>query len=148
MTVERETLTDLVSAALGPGGLTFQAFQARAVDPDSGYRPSTGTIQKIRDGKLVKIHPELVAALAAGLGRSSREVGIAAHRQYIGTPLVTADIYADQHPPEVNLGVTGSAGLDAKNTPLTLEVLEKYLAQREQRMVERDNPEGDDAAEA
>lgn len=148
MTVERETLTDLVSAALGPGGLTFQAFQARAVDPDSGYRPSTGLIQKIRDGNLVKIHPQLVAALAAGLGRSSREVGLAAHRQYIGTPLETSDIYPDQHPPEVNVSVTGVPGLDAKNTPVTLEVLEKYLAQRDRQLSERDNPQGDDAAEA
>ncbi|MEU8136038.1 hypothetical protein [Streptodolium elevatio] len=148
MTVERETLTDLVSAALGPGGLTFQAFQARAVDPDSGYRPSTGLIQKIRDGSLVKINPSLVRAIAAGLGRSSREVGIAAHRQYIGTPLETSDIYPDQHPPEVNIGVTGVPGIDAANTPLTLEVLEKYLALREQRLAERDSPEGDDAAEA
>jgi len=145
MTAQRETLTDLVSASVGPGGRwTYVAFQKRAVDPETGYSPSTGTIQKIREGALVKINPELVRAMAAGLGLPVARVGRAAHHQYIGTPLETRDPFAGEHPDDVNVTVTAVPGMGRDDMPLTLGLLKKFLAEREG----AEEPRGDDAAQA
>jgi hypothetical protein len=134
MTQQRETLTDLVAAAVGPDGRwTYQAFQARAVDPETGYRPSTGLIQKIKEGSLVKINPELVRAIAAGLGKSSREVGLAAFHQYIGTPLESRDPFPGEHLGDTTVTVTAVPGATAEDMPLTLGHLKRILAEIEER---------------
>lgn len=128
MTAERETLTDLVGSAVGPGGRwTYVAFQKRAVDPDTGYRPSTGTIQKIKEGQLVKIKPELVRAIAAGLGLPVARVGVAAHTQYIGTPLESRDPFPGEHSPAAAVTVTAVPGMTSDDMPVTLGHLKRIL---------------------
>lgn len=85
MTQETETLTELVAARVGPGGvMTYRKFEERAVDPESGHRPSRGTLWKIANGERVIIDKEIVGAVAAGLGLPPERVQAAAAYQYLG----------------------------------------------------------------
>lgn len=85
MTTAAETLTDLVSARVGEGrDLTYRAFEDRALDPATGYRPSRDTVWKIAKGKPVKVSPELVRAVAAGLSLPLSRVQAAAAYQFTG----------------------------------------------------------------
>lgn len=86
MTTKPETLTRLVADRVGDGRelMSYRAFEQRAVDPDSGYRPSRNTIWKIRHGKPVNVDPQLVGAVAAGLGLDPQRVQAAAAYQYTG----------------------------------------------------------------
>lgn len=86
MTTTPETLTRLVADRVGDGrdSMSYRAFEQRAVDPDSGYRPSRNTIWKIRHGKPVNVDPRLVGAIAAGLGLDPQRVQAAAAYQYTG----------------------------------------------------------------
>jgi hypothetical protein len=127
MTVEQETLTDLVGAVVGPGGRwTYQAFQARAVDPDTGYRPSTGTIQKIKEGGLVKINAELVRALAAGLGLPLRRVQLATAYQYTGL-VVGDDPFPTAHASDTRLAVARDVEVDPETLDLTRAAVLRVL---------------------
>jgi len=93
MTDRAETLSSLVADCY-QAGVTVRAFHARAIDPKTGYQPSTHTIGRIAKGELVQMNPRLVAALAAALGAfagiSPERVEAAATRQYI-TDRVTDD---------------------------------------------------------
>lgn len=86
MTTTPETLTRLVADRVGDGRelMSYRAFEQRAVDPDSGYQPSRNTIWKIRHGKPVNVDPQLVGAIAAGLGLDPQRVQAAAAYQYTG----------------------------------------------------------------
>lgn len=82
---ESETLTRLVAERVGEGReITFRAFEARAVDPDTGYKPSRSTIWKAAKGESIKPSPELIRAFAAGLNLPLGRVQAAAARQFIG----------------------------------------------------------------
>lgn len=85
MTNAPETLTDLVAARVGEGrALTYRAFEERAVDPQTGYRPSKGTLWKVAKDQPIKLSPDLVRAIAAGLGMPPERVQRAAAYQYTG----------------------------------------------------------------
>jgi hypothetical protein len=88
MAQQRDALTELVQQHVGthtgPEKMTVAAFREKAVDPESRYQPSTGLIGKIVAGQTYSITPELVGAIAAGLGIPREVVGAAAHLQLIG----------------------------------------------------------------
>lgn len=88
MAQRRDALTQLVQQHVGThrGGdrLSVAEFARRAVDPDTQYSPSNGLVGKIVAGESYKITPELVSAIAAGLGVPRGVVGAAAHFQLIG----------------------------------------------------------------
>lgn len=85
MTRQPETLTDLVAARVGSGGtMTYRKFEERAIDPVSGHKPSLGVLWKVAKGERVIIDPELVRAVAAGLGLPEERVQAAAAYQYTG----------------------------------------------------------------
>ncbi|MEE4545541.1 hypothetical protein V2S66_26685 [Streptomyces sp. V4-01] len=85
MTSQHETLTELVASALA-NGLTYRAFHDRAVDPASGYRPSMATLHKVSEGRSIRVTPELVSAIAAGLRVAPLRAQRAASFQYAGLP--------------------------------------------------------------
>lgn len=86
MTQEPETLTQLVAERVGGegSGLTYRAFERQAVDPKSGYKPGRSTLHKISKGLPVMLSPDLVNAVAAGLGLPPERVQRAAAFQYTG----------------------------------------------------------------
>lgn len=88
MIVQRDALTELVQQHVGThtgaDKVSVAAFCARAVDPDTGYRPSNGLAGKIVRGESYSITPQLVGAIAAGLGLPRGIVAAAAHLQAIG----------------------------------------------------------------
>lgn len=88
MTEQRSALTELVRQHVGThtgqDKMTINAFRKKAIDGESGYQPSTGLIGKIVAGDSYTITPQLVGALAAGLGIPREIVGAAAHLQLIG----------------------------------------------------------------
>lgn len=83
MTSQPETLTQLVADALADG-LTYRAFREKAVDPDSDYQPSMDTLHKVSKGKSIRLTPELVRAIAAGLQIAPTRAQRAAAVQYAG----------------------------------------------------------------
>ncbi|MEU5608393.1 hypothetical protein AB0H03_06495 [Streptomyces sparsogenes] len=84
---QRDALTELVQEHVGTHKgrkWSVEAFAERAVDPDTGYSPSTGLIGKIVQGQSYRITADLVGALAAGLELPRSIVAAAAHYQLIG----------------------------------------------------------------
>lgn len=80
-----ETLTDLVSERVGVGRpMTFDQFEAKAVDPDSGKKVSRGVLHKIAKGRDIMLSPEVVRAVAAGLGIDPQRAAVAAAVQFAG----------------------------------------------------------------
>jgi len=88
MAESRDALTELVQQHVGKhtgtSKMSVTAFLQKAVDPDSGYRPSNGLIGKIVRGQSYGINPELIGAIAAGLDLPRSIVAAAAHLQLIG----------------------------------------------------------------
>ncbi|MEU0691929.1 hypothetical protein [Streptomyces uncialis] len=88
MAEQRDALTELVRLRVGkhtdPSNMSVADFAEKAVDPVTGYRPSTGLIGKIIAGQGFKIGPELISALAEGLELDREVVAAAAHFQVIG----------------------------------------------------------------
>lgn len=88
MAEQRDALTELVRGRVGthtgPGKMSVAAFVEKAVDPESGYRPSNGLVGKIVAGLGYTVTPQLVSALAEGLGLPRDVVAAAAHFQVIG----------------------------------------------------------------
>lgn len=122
-----ETLRDLLAAAVGKDRpMTYDAFLERAVDRDSGYRPSRGIIQRIIQNQSAKINPPLLAAIAAGLDQPLEIVQAAASRQYLG---LDWDPIADLHGPETHVVLVAGADLtDAEKAQLR-EMLSRHLAE-------------------
>lgn len=80
-----DALTRLVREHVGEGReLTIRAFSARAIDPETGTTISKSTAGNLVQGFRIKITPEVLAAIAAGLGRPLAEVQAAAMAQYVG----------------------------------------------------------------
>lgn len=106
MTVQHETLTELVAEALG-NGLTYDAFEAAAVDKESGEKPARATLWKVAKGLPVQITPELVLAVARGIGVSPERAQRAAAAQYVGyyspTPVDGGTALRDPDAPDAPL---------------------------------------------
>jgi hypothetical protein len=87
VTEQRNALTELVRQQVGTERgrrWSVRAFAERAVDPATGYTPSTGLIGKIIKQQGYTVTPELISALAVGLGLDRDIVAAAAHYQLIG----------------------------------------------------------------
>ncbi|MFR9796184.1 hypothetical protein ACL02U_09815 [Streptomyces sp. MS06] len=86
--IQRTALTELVQQHVGthtgPGKISVAAFTKKAKDPETGYQPSNGLVGKIVRGQSYGVTPELVGAIAAGLGLPRAVVAAAAHLQLIG----------------------------------------------------------------
>lgn len=80
-----DALTRLVQEHVGRGRrLTFRAFEEQAVDPLTRRRISKSTAENVAKGHQIKVTPEVLRAIAAGIGEDIRRVRAAAIRQYIG----------------------------------------------------------------
>ncbi|MFI1287418.1 hypothetical protein ACH4VM_02720 [Streptomyces sp. NPDC020792] len=79
-----ELVQQHVGTHTGPDKMSVAAFVQRAVDPDSGYRPSNGLVGKVVRGQSYVITPQLVGAIAAGLNIPREVAAAAAHLQLIG----------------------------------------------------------------
>lgn len=80
-----DALTRLVQEHVGRGRrLTFRAFEEQAVDPLTQRRISKSTAENVAKGHQIKVTPEVLRAIAAGIGVDLGRVRIAAIRQYIG----------------------------------------------------------------
>jgi hypothetical protein len=111
MTQEAETLQQLVADRVGPGRrMTYRAFQAKAIDGGSGYQPSVDTLWKVGTGKPFKLTPELVGAIAAGLGLPLRRVQAAAAYQYTGLVVAAVDGGIVLHAPSVEADTPATRG--------------------------------------
>ncbi|MFF7485577.1 hypothetical protein ACFZBC_08775 [Streptomyces luteogriseus] len=85
MPEQSDALTRLVQEHVGRGRrLTVRAFEERAVDPVSGRRLSKSLAGNIVQGHQIKVTPEVLRAIAAGIGESLAAVRAAAIQQYIG----------------------------------------------------------------
>lgn len=88
MAQQLDALTRLVQQRVGThtgqDKMSVAAFCEAAVDPDTGYRPSNGLVGKIVRGDTYKVTPQLVGAIAAGLGLPREIAAAAAHLQLIG----------------------------------------------------------------
>ncbi|MEV6102675.1 hypothetical protein [Nocardia sp. NPDC051981] len=84
MTSKPETLASLVAGAVDSGGLTFAQLSDRATDPESGYRVSPNVLWKVARQKGVKLNPELVRAIAAGLRIPLERAAAAAAYEFAG----------------------------------------------------------------
>jgi hypothetical protein len=85
MSDHEEALTRLVQEHVGRGRrLTFRAFEEAAVDPVTGRRLSKSTAENVSKGHQIKVTPEVLRAIAAGLGVDLGRVRVAAISQYIG----------------------------------------------------------------
>lgn len=86
MPEQRDALTELVAANVGRGKRwSTRAFAEIAVDRETGWSPSKSLVGKIINPKdSYDITPQLVSAIAEGLGLPRAVVGAAAHLQLIG----------------------------------------------------------------
>jgi hypothetical protein len=64
--------------------MSTREFSAAAVDPETGWSPSKSLTAKIIVGQGYDITPQLVSAVAIGLGLERDVVAAAAHLQVIG----------------------------------------------------------------
>ncbi|MFD6531542.1 hypothetical protein [Streptomyces sp. NPDC060184] len=82
---QTEALTRLVQEHVGEGrDLTIRAFAQQAVDPETGTTVSKSTAGNLVTGHRIKITPEVLRAIAAGLGVPVADVQAAAMAQYVG----------------------------------------------------------------
>ena len=134
-TRDAETLAQLVSEQAGKGKkYTFEQLANRAVDPQTGYKPSPNLVWSIASGKGVKINPPLVRALAAGLDLPPSRVEAATHRQFIGwyasePPFETPDAGGDD---DAVYRVAAAHGVTADQMPAVQELFERLRKEREE----------------
>ncbi|MFC8262683.1 hypothetical protein ACFUNF_34995 [Streptomyces sp. NPDC057291] len=67
--------------------LTIRVFAERAIDPRTGTAISKSTAGNLVTGSRIKITPEILGAIAVGLGVPLRLVQAAAAEQYVGLVL-------------------------------------------------------------
>lgn len=89
--IRPETLASLVASAVDHEGVTFAQLSERSVDPQKGYRPSPNVLWKVARQKGVKVNPELVRAIAAGLRAPLGRVQAAAAYEFTGLAAVYVD---------------------------------------------------------
>lgn len=81
-------LAQLVSARRKELGLSYQALAAVAVDPTTGTKASSGWLHRLETGEpVIAPSPELLAAIAAGLGLPKAGLQEAAAAQFFGLRL-------------------------------------------------------------
>jgi hypothetical protein len=124
MTRDTETLAELMSERAGKRGSglpTWEQISERAVDPESGYRPSANLLWKVASGQDVKVNPQLVRAIAAGFSLPVERVRAAAYQQFIvGDPFDTPAGDSDGV-----VRVAQRATDDSKDMPATRAFIEK-----------------------
>ncbi|MFE5630641.1 hypothetical protein [Streptomyces sp. NPDC056543] len=128
---QMDALTRLVQEHVGEGrALTVRAFAERAVDPVSGTTISKSTAGNLVQGHRIKITPEVLGAVAAGLGRPLAEVQAAAMRQYVGV-VVDDPFDTPRGDDDVVVRVAHEPGKTADDMPAVRAFLER--AEREDR---------------
>ncbi|WKK26844.1 hypothetical protein QZH56_15360 [Streptomyces olivoreticuli] len=113
---------DLVRQATADG-TTWRKLAERALDPKTDYKASHTTLWKIANEQQVKIHPALVRAVAAAVGRPEREVQIAAAQQFVG--LMAGDPL-DVSTPTVGVVVAHVPGMTPEDMPKVQELLTRW----------------------
>ncbi|MEU6294864.1 hypothetical protein [Streptomyces erythrochromogenes] len=112
-----ETFADLVAAAAGTGRpLTYEQLAQKSVDPETGYKPSPNLVWRIASGVAIKINPELVRALAAGLELPLHRVQAAAAFQFTG--FLTSDLGGGK--------VVHAPGVDVADAPKSAARLARW----------------------
>jgi hypothetical protein len=82
---QSDALTRLVQEHVGRGRpITIRDFAAAAIDPRTGEGLSKSTVGNLTQGHTIKITPQIVRAIAAGLGEPLARVQAAAMEQYLG----------------------------------------------------------------
>lgn len=114
-----ETLTHLVASMLTEAGGrdTLDTLTERCIDPESGYHPSRNTVWKLSRPDLafsVKINPELVRAVAAGVGVDQQRAQAAAAFQFTGYVIDTfgADGVARESTADSGIGPKSKAAFE------------------------------------
>ncbi len=131
---QRNALTELVQQYVGPGRpLTIRRLAERAVDPATGYRPSTSLVGKVSKGESYKLTPELVSALAAGLGLPRAVVAAAAHEQFIGFEVTTPPATATELPADAEVRTAHESGAEEGGLPRTAEWARDVARRRAER---------------
>lgn len=129
MSDHEDALTRLVQKHVGRGRqLTFRAFEEAAVDPVTGRRISKSTAENVARGHQIKVTPEVLRAIAAGIGEDIAVVRAAAIRQYIGIE-VTDPYHTDPGDDDTVVRVAHEVGASAAELEQARRVL--------------DNPEGE-----
>ena len=128
---QADALTRLVQEHVGEGrALTVRAFAHRAVDPVSGTSISKSTAGNLVQGHQIKITPEVLGAIAAGLRLPLAAVQAAAMQQYVG---IVVDDPFDTPPGEddVVVRVAHDLSKSAKDMPTVRAFLDRV--EQEQR---------------
>jgi len=117
---QRDALTELVQQHVGAGRRwSTRDFAEAAVDPETRWSPSKSLVGKIINNQGYTITPELVGAVAVGLGLPREVIAAAAHFQIIG--YTQTELAAG--PPATLLRIIGSG---VPRTPLAQRVAERW----------------------
>lgn len=125
MPEQADALTRLVQEHVGEGrALTVRAFAERAVDPKSRTTISKSTAGNLVQGHRIKITPEVLGAIAAGLGLPLASVQAAAMEQYVG---IVVDDPFDTPPgdEDVVVRVAHEPGKTAEDMPAVRAFLDR-----------------------
>lgn len=119
-----DALTRLVQEHVGRGRrLTFRAFEEQAVDPLTGRRISKSTAENVVKGHQIKVTPEVLRAIAAGIEVHPDRVRAAAIRQYIGI-VVTDPFDTDPGDDDTVIRVAHELGASADELERARQVLD------------------------
>ncbi|WP_328920688.1 helix-turn-helix domain-containing protein [Streptomyces sp. NBC_00208] len=114
---QTNALTRLVREHVGEGRpLTIRVFAERAIDPKTGTTISKSTAGNLLTGARIKITPEVLGAIAAGLGVTLAEVQAAAMAQYVGV-VVDDPFDTDPGDDDVVVRVAHEPGKTADDMP-------------------------------
>lgn len=127
MPEQRNALTELVKAHVGVGRrMSTREFADAAVDPDTGWSPSKSLVAKIVRDQGYDVTPQLVGALAIGLGIDRAIVAAAAHLQVIGY----TEVELASGAPAVLLRMIGPDGDTDGSTDKAQAVAERWDAEK------------------
>ncbi|MFJ9522014.1 hypothetical protein ACIRPK_27635 [Kitasatospora sp. NPDC101801] len=122
-----DALSRLVREALDRPGVTFRRLTESTVDPATGYRPGTTWLHKLVRNEVVRApEPQVLRALAAGLGLPVLQVQRAAAAQYLD--YVTTELTG--LPADARAIVAHLAELDPADLPRVRVVIEALVAAR------------------
>ncbi|PSJ29804.1 hypothetical protein B7P34_04650 [Streptosporangium nondiastaticum] len=116
---------DLLRAAKEETGLSYRKLAERAVDPTTGVMVGYTTLHRIAQDQSIHLEPGVVGAVAAAIGRSEREVRIAAAQQYCG---LIADDPFGASTSEATVVVVHAPGTGRKDMPKVETLLRKWAA--------------------
>lgn len=127
-TRDTETLAELMSERAGKRGSglpTWEQVSERAIDPESGYRPSANLLWKVASGQEVKVNPKLVRAIAAGFSLPLERVQDAAYRQFIVGWQVDDPFNTSAGDDDAVARVAHAPGKGAADMPATRDFIER-----------------------